>query len=66
MSKTYMAKPSQVERKWYILDASDVPLGRLASRAAILLKGKHKPSYTPNVDCGDHVIILDSDKIKVT
>jgi large subunit ribosomal protein L13 len=66
MSKTYMAKPSQVERKWYILDASGIPLGRLASRAASILRGKNKPSFTPNVDCGDHVIVLNCDKILLT
>ncbi|MDD4003439.1 MAG: 50S ribosomal protein L13 [Clostridia bacterium] len=66
MSKTYMAKPSQVERKWYILDASGIPLGRLASRAASVLRGKNKPCFTPNVDCGDHVIVLNCDKILLT
>lgn len=66
MSKTFTAKPSQVERKWYILDASGIPLGRLASRAAYILRGKNKPEYSPNEDLGDHVIILNSDKVVLT
>ena len=55
---TYMEKAGQVERKWYILDAAGKPLGRVAAQAAVLLRGKHKPTYTPHVDCGDHVIII--------
>ncbi|MDO5560904.1 MAG: 50S ribosomal protein L13 [Oscillospiraceae bacterium] len=55
---TFMAKPEEVNRKWYVLDASGKPLGRVAAKAAILLRGKHKPTYTPHVDCGDHVIII--------
>ena len=55
---TYSAKKSEIERKWYIIDASNKPLGRVATEAAKLLKGKHKPTYTPNLDTGDHVIIL--------
>lgn len=55
---TYMAKAGQVARKWYILDAAGKPLGRVAAQAAALLRGKHKPEYTPHVDCGDHVIII--------
>ncbi len=55
---TYMAKPADVERTWYILDAADKPLGRVAAQAAVLLRGKHKPTFTPHVDCGDHVIII--------
>lgn len=66
MSKTFTAKPSQVEKKWYILDASGVPLGRLASSAAYILRGKNKPEFSPNEDCGDHVIILNSDKVILT
>lgn len=54
---TYMEKPN-CERKWYILDAAGKPLGRTATQAAVLLRGKHKPTFTPNVDCGDHVIII--------
>ena len=63
---TYMAKPSEVSRKWYILDAKDKPLGRVASVAATLLRGKHKPTFTPNVDCGDHVIIVNVEKAILT
>ena len=55
---TYMAKKSEIESKWYIIDASGKPLGRVAAEAAKLLRGKHKPTYTPNMDAGDHVIIL--------
>ena len=55
---TFMQKPSQVERKWYIIDAAGKPMGRVAAQAAILLRGKHKPTYTPHVDGGDHVIII--------
>ena len=54
---TFMQKPSQVERKWYIIDAAGKPMGRVAAQAAILLRGKHKPTYTPHVDGGDHVKI---------
>ena len=64
--KTYMAKPNEVERKWYILDAAGKPLGRLATEAATLLRGKHKPTYTPNVDSGDHVIVLNAEKVVLT
>ena len=55
---TTMAKPAEVERKWYVLDAAGKPLGRVAVQAAVLLRGKHKPTFTPHVDCGDHVIII--------
>jgi len=61
-----MAKPLEVERKWYIVDATGIPLGRLASRVAAILRGKNKPIFTPNVDCGDHVIVLNCDKIVLT
>jgi large subunit ribosomal protein L13 len=63
---TYYAKPGEVEREWLIIDAADAVLGRVASTAAQLLKGKHKPQYTPNVDTGDFVIIINASKIKVT
>ena len=63
---TYMEKAGQVERKWYILDAAGKPLGRVAAQAAILLRGKHKPTYTPHVDCGDHVIIINCGKAVLT
>ena len=63
---TYMAKAGQVARKWYILDAAGKPLGRVAAQAAALLRGKHKPEYTPHVDCGDHVIISNCGKAVLT
>ena len=55
---TTMAKPAEVSRKWYVIDAAGKPLGRVAAEAAVLLRGKHKPTFTPHVDCGDHVIII--------
>lgn len=55
---TFMAKAGQVERKWYVIDAAGKPLGRVAVQAAVLLRGKHKPTFTPHVDCGDNVIII--------
>jgi large subunit ribosomal protein L13 len=64
--KTYMAKPETVERKWYVIDAEGLVLGRLASQAAAILRGKNKPTFTPNVDTGDHVIIINCDKIVLT
>ncbi|MBQ1269572.1 MAG: 50S ribosomal protein L13 [Clostridia bacterium] len=63
---TYMANAQTVERKWYVVDATGMPLGRLASRVASVLRGKHKPTYTPNVDTGDHVIIINTDKVVLT
>ncbi len=64
--KTYMAKPLEVERKWYVIDASGQTLGRLASEVASILRGKHKPIYTPHVDTGDFVIVINADKIILT
>ena len=64
--KTYMAKAEAVERKWYVVDAAGVPLGRLASRVASVLRGKNKPTYTPNVDTGDFVIVINTDKTVLT
>ena len=64
--KTYMAKPGEVPSKWYVVDATDMILGRLASQVASMLKGKHKPEYTPNVDTGDHIIVINCEKIKFT
>ncbi len=66
MKKTYSAKPHEVERTWYLVDATDQTLGRLASRIAKILCGKHKPCYTPHVDCGDYVIVINADKVHVT
>ncbi len=63
---TYSIKKSEIERKWYIIDAADKPLGRVATEAARLLRGKHKPTYTPNLDTGDHVIILNASKVVLT
>ncbi|WP_337996247.1 50S ribosomal protein L13 [Oleispirillum naphthae] len=64
--KTYSAKPSEVERKWLLIDAEDVVLGRLAVIIANLLRGKHKPTYTPHIDCGDNVIVINAEKVKLT
>ena len=55
---TYMAKKGEIERKWYVIDAAGKPLGKVAAEAAVLLRGKHKVTFTPHVDCGDHVIII--------
>src|SRR5574344_937423 len=63
---TYTAKPNDIKRNWYIIDASGKPLGRVATEAAKLLKGKHKPTYTPNIDTGDNVIILNCEKAILT
>jgi large subunit ribosomal protein L13 len=63
---TTLAKKETVSRKWYILDAAGKPLGRTAAQAAVLLRGKHKPTYTPNVDCGDFVIIINADQAVLT
>ncbi len=64
--KTYMAKGETVERNWYVVDATDMVLGRLSSQVAAILRGKHKPTFTPHVDCGDHVIIVNAAKIRLT
>ena len=64
--KTYSAKPTEVTRKWYIIDASQAPLGRIATQVADLLTGKTKPQYTPHIDCGDYVIVVNSDQLQVT
>ena len=64
--KTYSAKPSDVEKKWFVVDAEDVVLGRLASVIAIRLRGKHKPLYTPHIDCGDNIIVVNAGKVKLT
>ena len=64
--KTYMATASSIERKWYVVDAADYTLGRLASQVAAVLRGKNKPTYTPSMDCGDNVIVINAEKIKVT
>ena len=63
---TFLAKPNEVERKWYVVDSEGMVLGRLASQVASILRGKNKPTYTPNVDTGDHVIIINADKVVLT
>ena len=63
---TFMQKKAEVERKWYVIDATDVALGRVASKAAHILRGKHKVTFTPHVDCGDYVIIVNADKVALT
>lgn len=64
--KTYVAKPKEIVRDWYVVDAEGKTLGRLASGIAQILKGKHKPSYAPNCDVGDHVIVINAEKVQVT
>ena len=66
MKSTFMQSKETVTRNWYVLDAKDMPLGRVASKAAVLLRGKHKVTYTPHVDCGDYVIIVNADKVALT
>lgn len=63
---TFMANPGNIERKWYVIDAANKPLGRVADKAAVLLRGKHKATYTPHQDCGDHVIIINAEKVILT
>ena len=63
---TFMEKKETVERKWYVVDAEGATLGRLATKVAVVLKGKHKPTYTPHIDCGDYVIVVNADKVKLT
>lgn len=64
--RTYSPKPSDIERKWYVIDATDIVLGRLASQVAVLLRGKHKPTYAPHMDMGDYVIVVNAEKIALT
>ena len=64
--KSYMQKKETVERKWYVIDATDVTLGRLASKVAHMLRGKHKATYTPHIDCGDYIIITNASKVNLT
>ena len=66
MKDTYMQKKEDVVRNWYVIDATDVNLGRLATKAAHILRGKHKATFTPHVDCGDNVIIINADKVNLT
>lgn len=64
--KTYTAKPDDIEKKWVLLDAEDQPLGRLSSKAATILRGKHKPIFTPHMDTGDNVVVINAEKVKLT
>ena len=64
--RTYSPKPGEIERRWHVIDATDVVLGRLASQVAILLRGKHKPTFAPHVDTGDFVVIVNADKVALT
>ena len=64
--KTFMASPATIERKWYVVDATDMTLGRLSSEIAKVLRGKNKPIFTPHMDTGDYVIVINAEKVKVT
>lgn len=64
--KTYSAKPNEVEKKWYIVDAQDIVLGRLATVVAKMLRGKHKPAFTPHIDTGDNIIVINAEKVRLT
>ncbi len=64
--KTYSAKPSEIQKKWFLIDAQDLVVGRLASRIAMILRGKHKPTFTAHMDCGDNVVVINAEKVKFT
>ena len=66
LPKTYAATPADISKKWVLIDANEIVLGRLASIIAMRIRGKHKASYTPNMDCGDHVIVINAEKVKLT
>lgn len=66
MRTTYMAKPGEIDRKWYVVDATDIALGRLSTVVASILRGKNKPTYTPNIDTGDNVIVINAGKVALT
>ena len=66
MKTTFMQKKEEVARDWYIIDAKGLPLGRVASKAAVMLRGKHKPTYTPHIDCGDNIIIINASEVLLT
>jgi len=66
MKTTFMQKKEEVVRDWYVIDAKDIPLGRIASKAAVMLRGKHKVTYTPHVDCGDNIIIVNASEVLLT
>ena len=63
MSKSFMANAQNIQKKWYVVDATDLVLGRLSTEVAVLLRGKHKPTFTPHVDCGDYVVIVNAEKV---
>ncbi len=64
--RTYSAKPSEIEKQWFVIDANNLVLGRLASMVALMLRGKHKPTFTPHMDCGDNIIIINAEKVHLT
>ena len=66
VARSYTAKPSEIERKWWLIDAENLVVGRVSTIIANLLRGKHKPTFTPNLDCGDHVVVINADKVKFT
>ena len=66
MQKTYSAKPGEVEKKWYLIDANGLVLGRMATEIAKRLRGKHKPQFTPHIDCGDHIVVINAEKVVFT
>lgn len=66
LTKTYVAKPGDIQRAWYVIDAAGKPLGRVATQAAMILQGKHKPMYTPHIDTGDFVIVINAEKVQLT
>ena len=66
MKNTFMEKKETVVRNWYVIDATDLPLGRVATKAATMLRGKHKVTFTPHIDCGDYIIIVNADKVRLT
>jgi large subunit ribosomal protein L13 len=66
MKDTFMQKKEEVTRNWYVIDATDINLGRLATKAAHVLRGKHKPTFTPHIDCGDNVIVVNAEKVNLT
>lgn len=66
INKTFSLKKSEIKKEWFLVDATDMIVGRLASRIALILKGKHKPCYTPHMDCGDNIVVINADKIKFT
>ena len=66
LPRTYVATPKSIEKNWFVIDAADLVLGRLASLVAVRVRGKHKPTFTPNMDCGDHIIIVNAEKVHLT